>query len=862
LTHRLFVLFVLTLSCLYLTAQSESIIIRLGDKDYQSLQDLLIEVESNSPYSFSYNANAIPLDKPVSLLSENLSLSEILENISLHFSLVCSVDDKSMKILLRPQNALKLYGLILDALSGESIMGATIVTNDTYLGSSGENGYFNIVRPTQFNSAELSIYAIGYDPQMIDLGKLEKDELVIQLIPRQDIEVIIRPGEEFEFSTTNAISVQALKSHFGTAGNNDLIQAVKFKSGVSPGSEGQNGYISRGGTPHQNLILVDDMPIYEASHLGGLSSIFLPDAIKSIELFKSEFPARYGGRVSSVLDVRLKDGNRKEFSRSIAAGLEGMTAHLDGPISRNTSININGRLSWFTEFARPVVRNYTDVTDLNLNYRDLYAKITHWLSGTSRISFSTYLGEDLVRILRDKKDDLNTGFRDLNKIEWGNKFASLSWHQLISDNINLKINAGTSSYDYTSRGSYEVIYEAMNTLEDREFDILSVSELRDKSLKLELDIYTNVKGRFRLGAEFTNHANRPSITEREIFADEDEEILLVDTLYSAQFFNVYAENRIDLNSNLELTAGARWSNYFINEKHYNYLEPRIKLAYRNSGIQWSINYTRASQFIHLLSNPGPGLPSELWVPSTPRVPPELSHNISLQLSRPSHTLSFGGALWFRRFSNLIEYSNSTDIIYSIIIDNELYQVEVDNTNWENRVSTGTGRAYGFDLWTAFSIGKFDAKTNYTIGRSERQFENIDAGVYFPSKFDTPHLFSSQLLYNISENKSLLFNWQYTTGTTYSLLDTEQLTPDGRSVLVPSSRNNFRLPDFHHLDIHYRVYKSLEQGELKIDIGIYNIYNRLNAFYEYLSQDTEQAAAELVKISIYPILPQFNLSYSW
>jgi len=862
LINRLFYLIVFILFCLDLEAQSESLILRLDSKDYLSLQDLLVEIENKCNYSFSFNANAIPLKEPISLKSEALSLSEILEQIKVQFSIVASIDSNSMKILLKPQEDLRLYGLVLDALSGESIIGATIVANETYLGSSGENGYFNIIKPSEINSEAIGIYALGYVSQFIDLNKIEEDEFIIRLIPRQDIEIIIRPGDEFEFSNTNSISVQELKSHFGTAGNNDLIQAVKFKSGISPGSEGQNGYISRGGSPHQNLILVDDMPIYEASHLGGLSSIFLPDAIKSIELFKSEFPARYGGRVSSVLDVRLKDGNRKEFSRSIGVGLEGLTAHLDGPLSKNTSININGRLSWFTEFARPIVRNYTDVTDLNLNYKDLYAKITHWLSGTSRISFSTYLGEDLVRILRDKKDAMDTGFRDLNKIEWGNRFASLSWHQLLSDNINLKVNAGISSYDYTSRGSYELIYEAMNSLENREFDILSVSELRDKSLKLELDIYTNNMGRFRIGSEFTDHANRPSITEREIFADEDEEILLVDTLYSAQFFNVYAENRIDLQQNFELTTGVRWSNYFMNGKHYNYLEPRVKLGYRNANSQWSLNYTRASQFIHLLSNPGPGLPSELWVPSTPQVAPEISNNFSLQFSRPSNEFSFGGALWYRDFDNLIEYSNSTDIIYSIIIDNDLYQVEVDNTNWENRVSTGEGRAYGFDLWTAFSIGKFNAKTNYTISRSERQFESIDGGISFPSKYDTPHMFSSQVLYNISKNKSILLNWQYTTGTAYSLLDTEQLAPNGTSVLVPSSRNNFRLPDFHHLDIHYRIYKNLESGELKIDIGIYNIYNRLNAFYEYLSQDREQSAAELVKISIYPVLPQFNLSYSW
>ncbi len=858
---RCIILSILLSSCinLQLDSQQTNSILDLPNSSL-TVSELLLIIESQTDYNFSYNPQQIPLNKKLKIAGTQNSLKDIIASIEEQSNVSIDINEILKRIVILPPATFNISAFVLDSISGECLIGAMILADHKFIASTNNNGYFNV--NLDYNKPLITIYNIGYNQRVYVANPYESDSLIITLIPKLDLNIIITPEKDHLINTNEYIDLGNINNHFGTAGTNDLVQQIKFSPGVSSGAEGQNGFNVRGGGPHQNLILIDDMPIYESSHLGGLSSIFLPSSIKSTRFIKSAFPARYGGRLSSVLDVRLKDGNKNNYSRELSLGLEGITGHIDGPIGTNTSVNLNLRASWFSAIASPFVKAITNVQDLSFRYNDSYSKITHWFTNTSKLSLSAYWGDDLVKTARSEFDDDNIGFQDYNRISWGNRFISLKWDKLLNEKWHLQTNIGRSDYNYRSRGSFNRSYLDMDTIAFNAFDILSISELRNYVANVELDYYSPNTGQYKFGINYTNHSNSPTIIESRTFVNEAEDPVITDTSYVADELALFVQNKFPLSSKVNFTTGIRGSLYTTNESNYFFLEPRLLLSYEHENHQLNFSYSRVSQFIHLLSNPGLGLPSDLWVPSTSNVPPEISNIFSIDYYRKKQNRSFGLSLWYKTFDNIIEYSNPSIIIYSLIINNELYQVEVDNSSWESRISFGKGHAFGFESFAQGTIGSFDLNVNYAYTRTLRVIGSIDGGSAFPYKFDSPHNISAQIKYRVNNHNSLVLNWQFASGTAYTLLDTQRLGTDGEPVLIPSSRNNFRLPDFHHLDIHYRLEKKLKGGRLIYDIGIYNIYNRLNAFYEYLSQDTPQGSPELIKVSIYPILPQFNISYIW
>jgi hypothetical protein len=828
------------------------------DKSY-TLAQILSTIESKG-YIVSYNPRVLPLEQGMNFKNSDFNLYELLDFLERSFALVSSINEDETRIVLSALDKITVHASLIDSLSGESIIGAYVIYNDQYLCSSNALGYisFTIVK----REASITIWNIGYQPYRLKLTPGTYDRLVLKMKPHLDFEVEIVDVEEHHELFKERISSSTLDNFQSVSGNSDLVETLKASPGVSPGGEGQNGYTVRGGGPHQNLILMDGMNVYEASHLGGLSSIFLPGAIKYINFHKDAFPARYGGRVSSVLDVRLKDGNRQEFERQLSMGLEGIMGRFDGPVSKRLSVNMNVRTTWFDDLAGPLVQRNTSIESLDMGYSDAFAKLTWWLSPGSRISGSAYWGEDIIKLVRNSSPVNFTGFQDLNRISWGNRMASLKWETVIGDQFFVKLQSGISSYDYNSRGSYEFEFEENGMPSQRAFDILSVSSISDHKISGELDYYSNKYGQFKIGAQYIDNLNRPSIEESNNFASEPETVPLSDTSYHSREMAFYFENSLSLGTDLNFISGLRWSNYYTGSNHFSYLEPRLRLQFDFVNSSVGISYSRISQFIHLLSNPGPGLPSDLWVPSTSRLAPELSDNFSIEYSAHFKSFSWGASLWYKSFDNLVEYENPSDIIYSIIIDNELYQVEVNNDNWEERISSGGGYATGIELYSSMSYKSLNLRLNYGYSRSFRQFNELNGGNRFPFRYDQPHQASALMQWKFNEYAQLRMHWQFATGFAYSLSNTERLGADGQPVLVPSSRNNFRLPDFHHLDISYEHRFVMDNSIVKLNMGVYNVYNRLNAFYEYLSEDPQTGAAELVKISIFPILPQFNLSLLW
>ncbi|NNE25635.1 MAG: TonB-dependent receptor [Saprospiraceae bacterium] len=835
----------------------------------QYAPDTLISIlENTGEYSLSYNPEILT-DLPLFTLEYPInSLDQLVSSLKEYPYIDLEINEQSQRIIITKSVLITISGLVIDSLSGESLPEVLVYNSTKVLGFSNLDGFFSITVNTNLDSVSVNLF--GYESQTFAIDQIQSKG-TIKLVNLNTLEnvVITNTNNDSQFEDIipdDKIRNEHLSKSQGISGNSDVFSYLRMLPGVSVGSEGQNGLSVRGGSPDQNLILLDGIQIYEASHLGGLNSIFITDAIKYVQFYKSAFPSRFGGKLSSVLDVRLKDGNRNTFSRSFSAGIEGIEGHIEGPLGENTSINLNGKLSWFSLIASPLIEDNLDFNNTTLRYSDGYAKFSHWFTPSSRLSFSFYNGEDVIRLSRNAHSaPAFSSFTDVNRIEWGNRLIALNWNVALSDAVFLTSSLGVSNFNYSSRGSYNINYTENDTIKSNSFDILSTSDLRDISLQSTLDYYSEKSGKYSLGTQLIRHINSPSIIESEEFLDpEIINTAAMDSTYKSMEFAIYADNTRYLGKYFTVNGGIRLSYFGGLNNNFFYVLPRASMSYEKNNFRVGASYSRMNQFIHLLVNPGPGLPSDLWVPSTENIEPELSDNIDIEFQYNTGHFSFGINGFYKFYKNVIEYSNDSDIFYSLIIDNERFNVSVNNSNWEERVSIGRGVSYGAEFKLGYSVGKFEWHTSYTLSKSERKFEDFNNGEAFPYKYDRPHNFSSIVGYSFNDNHAIQLNFAYGTGNAFTAATTEIKSIDCTSRPAPSSRNNARVPDFHHLDILYTGQKANEKGGVwSYSIGVYNIYNRLNPFYVYLFQDPEtQNFDEFRKISIYPILPKLNIKYSW
>ncbi len=860
----LYIVFAFGMSLLYLIvpshAQDQNYQVRFSQNPISAIQ-LIKEIEEQTDYFFAYNTEVLSGNPNLYFTQNQLNLSELLAEWNEYYPYDISIDDAAKKIQISRAPKFRIRGVVIDSFSGETMQDVHIYLSSENSVYTNEDGYFSMI--IDKNIDQLIISHVGYNISYIPISSLGGPPMSIPLSYRDidlDITILDTPLKKEQFKLKNKHTQQDIEESVSISGNPDLLSYLKSIPSVSNGSEGQSGFNVRGGGTEQNLILLDGFPIYEASHLGGLSSVFLTDAIKNVEFYDSAFPARYGGRLSSVVDVRLKEGNRHQFARKLSIGIEGIQGQLEGPLSASTSINITGKKSLFSEIARPLLRNRLDLLEADLGYHDLYGKVTHWISPSNRISLTGYTGGDRVSIQRNIDEATNT-FQDFNRINWGNKVLGLQWNKVFEDQFFLTTSIGYSEYLFNSLGSYQIDFISEGVPDNRSYSILTESLLQDIIFSSALDYYDANLGKFKLGISYTDHSNSPSIVEDETFLNIDSTITVIDSFYNTGEFSAFIENEIDLGSKVTLYSGLRFNNYRTSNTSYNHLNPRLQIQYNQKLFSLSASYSRLSQFIHLLSNPGPGLPSDLWVPSTDTFNPQRSSNYNLSYDYSRGQLKFGLSAYYKYFDSVIEYNNPSDLIYSFIINTQLYNVEVNNISWEDRVTVGEGEAYGIEFNFDYAIGKISFGGAYALSKSTRSFPEIFDGEPFPFKFDRRHDIQFQAKYSFSHSQSIKMNFAYGTGNAFTLTDVGATGPRGEDILIATTRNSYRVPAFHHLDIMYNITQEWEEKTVDINIGVYNIYNRLNPFYVYLQQNSA-VDVSLRKISIYPILPQLNISLSW
>ncbi len=749
-----------------------------------------------------------------------------------------------------------ISGYIRESGSKESLLAVSVYIPKLKIGTTtNDYGFFSLTAPE--GSHEIFITYVGYQSIKKNVNLTNDLELNLNLTPELEglNEVIVNANKGVNESQTTQMSVVSIKpseiKELPTIlGEKDVIKALQLMPGIQGGTEGTSGFHVRGGTPDQNLIILDEASVYNANHLFGIFSVFNGDAIKSIEVFKGGFPARFGGRLSSILKIDMKNGNKERFTGKFNIGLISSSLLLEGPINKGkTSFIFSGRRTYADLLSLPFQKGKNKT---GYHFTDFNFKIHHVFSEIDKLFWSNFLGKDSF-YLREEPDNDNQLRTNLG---WGNTTSTLRWNHQFSNKFFVNTSLIYSKY------AFEVSFRDQGKGVTTNFE--TNSGINDYGLKLDFDYYPSTKHSIRFGANSTFH----EFTPKQSKIDETGENSISTNQKITSFESAtYIEDEWRVNNTLRFSPGIRFSHFKFKSLNYFNLEPRFTLAWNiKPDLAIKTSYSKMNQFVHLLSHSGIGLPTDLWVTSTDKVKPQISEQIALGLAKDflNNGYSFTIEGYYKKMDNIISYKEgSTFLIAQYIESGE----EID---WEDSITAGQGWAYGTEILFRKKTGKFTGWLGYTLSWSQRQFDFINQGKKFFARYDRRHDLSIVGIYKPSKKILLSGTWVLSSGNNFNLPDKIALNnttnfPIARNnqFIVPSTpfnteRNNFRGESYHKLDLSIQFHKKLSKKRSRTwGVSIYNAYNRKNPFFYY-----HNTKGNLTKVSVLQVLPSFNYTYKF
>ncbi|MDG1160227.1 MAG: TonB-dependent receptor [Flavobacteriales bacterium] len=770
------------------------------------------------------------------------------------------------------QKTYTISGTISDANTGETLIGASIYEVNKALGTSANiYGFYSLSLPA--DTVELIYSFVGYQPVKYTFVLSKNERKDVALIPGEllgEAEILGNQEERIEESTqmgSITLDMSKVDALPVLLGERDLMKTLQLLPGVQSGTEGASGIYVRGGGPDQNLILLDGVPVYNASHLFGFFSVFNADAIKNVELIKGGFPARYGGRSSSVIDIRMKEGNMKEFKGSGSIGLIASKLTLEGPIKKDkTSFIVSGRRTYIDLLARPFIAANSDGGTGGYFFYDLNTKINHIINEDNRVYLSAYFGRDRAFARYDDSFGDNQREKLDARITWGNTILAARWNRILNTKTFFNLTATYSQYRFLN--DYELEYSS-NTVEERSLFRYD-SGIDDVGLKFDLDYLPNANHTVKAGAVHTYHTFTPGIN---VFEYENQQEVQDTTFGSndvyAHEFALWAEDDWSITEKLKVNAGLHLSGFSVRNEFY--FNPQVRFAARyllpkglslgeNASIKAS--YSRMVQYLHLLTNSSIGLPIDLWLPVTDQVPQQISDQVSLGYAtsfNDSYSLSIEG--YYKTMQNLIEYKDGAAF-------------QGSGENWENKVAIGNGEAYGAEVLLMKNLGKFTGWAGYTLSWSWREFDDLNFGNRFPYRYDRRHDIGIALTYKPNDKIDFGFVWVYGTGNAVSLpvarfepnlfnpsIGDNQFSSFFNGAEYIDERNGYRMPAYHRLDVGVNLHKETKYGQRTWSFGLYNAYNRQNPFFLYFKNEGFGNRG-LYQISLFPVIPAFTYNFEF
>ncbi|MDA9774411.1 TonB-dependent receptor [Saprospiraceae bacterium] len=837
-----------------------------------TFEQLIAAISNSTEIQFSYSSAVIDPMTIIVLAKKNYILRDLLDEIASKLYIQYIEFNKKILFVELPEKweEFWLYGYVRDKTSGEAIIGAIIYNQTSKIGTETNAFGFFSLKVVEPNSI-VKIASLSYVTETLYSIERTRDKVNINLTPRYTIPtIIVTPTDSIEskYMIDKIFDNITENINPGLLGEKDVLQKIKGLPGIQSGSENQGNILVRGGGSDQNLMLMDGVPMYETNHLIGLTSIFNENVVNSVDVATSGFSAKYGGRLSSVIDVHVKNGNKFRHKGSASLGLLGASIHAEGPINEGkTSYNIGARTSFINELVKPVAERFLDIDDTEFNYSDLNFKFHHQLTENNSISINTYAGRDVIEIntsIANPEYPEILSLQSKNRVSWTNSLVNIRFEQLVNKKLFFNVSASTTNYNLRIRSSD--IYRNFNEegdLETAEREVFASSQIRDNTLRTDWEYHENKDHALAFGIGMSQHTYNPSIITEDFISSTGSPNLDLGILGVESF--IYAEDTYDVSEYLTFVTGFHLSQFDVEDELFTSFQPRMHMnIHFNPQNNLSLSYSEMTQFVHLLVNPGTGLPADLWLPATSRIPPEESTQYSAKYTRiwNKEIISYASA-YYKTFENLVEYRSAFPLYNPVINGSTLVPIFGDSQDWEDRVEVGTGQAYGLELFTAYQTEKLKTSLSYTLAFSTRLFENVNDGERFPFKFDRRHDINLSATYDFSSNWSFGMNWVYGSGQATTFSTTEFLTPTNEIIVDNGDRNKFRLPDYHRLDLSAIYSKKINKNyTFETSFGIYNVYNRLNPYYVYLLYN--ESADEYVarQVGIFPILPSINVSVKY
>jgi outer membrane receptor for ferrienterochelin and colicin len=814
--------------------------------------------------TISYSSAIVDLKKNIKLSGQEKTVEDVLKAICSNQPVKYVEQNGKIFLVttLPPKKKYTVSGYISDKQSGERLIGASIYLPGRNIGTTSNiYGFYSIT--LEQDTVPLQISYAGYYTTIAPI-RIQSDhtmhiELEKNVVMNEMVVVQATKNQTPERTLTGKTDINSsfVKSVPALLGEPDVLKTLQLLPGIQAGSEGTSGLNVRGGSADQNLILLDGVPVYNASHAFGLFSIFNADAVNNVEVLKSGFPSSYGGRLSSVVDVHMKEGDKYDYHGEGGVGLVFSRLTLEGPLKKGrSSFLVSGRRTYVDAFLTPIQSINKSENRVRPFFTDLNIKANFPTGLKDRIYFSLYMGQDRLNVkdkysYNDPVDHSSSSYRDEYGFSWGNTTAMTRWNHVFNKKTFSNFTFMYSRYRFKVNNLEEE--NQINPTYFTQARNKYFSAIRDWSMKADFDYLPSPDHFLKAGISATLHKYEPGITT--IYRNDDgrEANVHIDQLSTnSGEYDAYVEDDIRLSQNMKTNIGVRFSAFTVKGKLFTALQPRMNWLYNlHNGWSISASYGKMNQFIHLLSNTSLGLPTDLWLPVTKKVPPQSSQQVAAGASwNYDKSLVFSMELYYKTLKNVIDFTERT--VFFNPYD-----------NWEDLVESGTGKAYGMEWLMRKRKGKLTWLTSYTLSKSTRRFPTINNGQSFPYKYDRRHEIKLALVWQKSKKFEVSALWYYTTGYAITLASAEYYDPNvNYMVEIFDSRNNFRMPDYHRLDLSFRFIKQKRKYLRSWVVSIYNVYDRFNPFYllEYSGPDAKKS--EYDGISVFPFFPSISYQFKF
>ncbi len=779
-----------------------------------------------------------------------------------------------------------LSGFIKESGSGELLPGVSVFVPGTPHGTASNTyGFYSLTLPPFEDTVEVVFSSVAYQSQFYRWHGRENMTLNIFMesaTQLEEVSISARRQTNFVSQTPQMsrleVPIAQVKKIPGFLGEKDVLKVLQLMPGVQKGSEGQSGLYVRGGGPDQNLVILDEAIVYNANHLFGFFSIFNGDALKSVELTKGGFPAQFGGRLSSVLEMNMREGNKEKLKGEGGIGLVASRLTLEGPLAKGkSSFLVSGRRTYIDILAKPFIAQQQKNEEVKVNpgyyFYDLNAKVNYDFGDKDKLYLSGYLGQDRFSVIeKGERSRMDAG------LNWGNVTATLRWNHLFGSRLFANTSLVFSNFRF---GIDNYVEEERNGGDKAEFKLKYLSRIRDIGLKTDFDYYPHPSHALRFGVQVTRHQFVPSalvLTGSLV----DVPLRQSTTPDLSVESGIYIQDTWQLGNRVKINAGLRWSLFTADSVSYSRPEPRFSSAIRLANqFSFKASYAEMNQYVHLLSNTGLGLPTDLWVPTTARVKPQHSRQLAAgfakDLEKPGLTLTVEG--YYKHMQDILNYKEGASFLS--------FQGEgASEVNWENSVTSGKGWSYGAEFLLQRKTGKLSGWVGYTLSWTYWKFPELNKGEIFFPRYDRRHDLSLVGIYELSKKIHLSAVWVYGTGNALTLpIATYRTIPHmpsggfsvyanpalapfgyGRNVSDYGTKNSFRAEPYHRMDISVQFIKQKRRYERVWDISFYNLYNRKNPFFYNIENEVDSRTnvnkSVLKRYSLFPIIPSVSYGFKF